>query len=163
MLATAGMVVTGVAAVAVKTGRGRLTTSHSLDGARTTNVRSVKATIQDSLDGHPELSGDIVIGHDFKEGALELSEVPFAGDGTANTRSRSLKVPWLGARLGRATADHALGVTGSEGTRNTTNVDTNREVIKCNEGSQRPVGAAAEKRRTNLRAHRGCCSGGLSS
>jgi hypothetical protein len=107
------------------------------------------------------VSGKGFISHNLEQDGFQPSKVLIVGDGTMADRSNTLKGPWLRARLGSTTADHALGFTGSESAGNTMNRDTGRKVIKCDERGQRPVGAAAEKQGTSLRAHDGCYSGGL--
>jgi hypothetical protein len=118
-------------------------------------------TIQDPVDGHTQVGGGVFISHDLEQDGLQLSRVVVVGDSTTAGLSSTLKSPWLRARLDSTTADHALGFTGSESAGDTTNGDASGKVIKGNEGGQRPIGAAAEKRGTNLRAHDECYSSGL--
>ena len=155
VLAMSSLTVTSVAVV----GRGiRTTTGDGLGGA-TGVISSFKATIQGALDGNAQLSGDVVVGQDFHQKALQFIKVLVTGEGSTASLGSTFKSPWLRARLCGTTANHALGITGSQGTRDTMDVDASRKVIDSNERSQRPIGAAAKERRTNLRAHRGCCSG----
>lgn len=124
-------------------------------GSGTSGTRGSKVTEQDFLDGLTKVGGNASLSNDLEKHIVQLSVV---GDGTGSSNSGTLEGPWLSTRLGRAAADHALGISRLKGTVNTANSDASRQVVQCNEGSQRPIGAAAEKRRTTLRAHLGCCS-----
>jgi hypothetical protein len=91
-------------------------------------------TIQEFVDGQAQGSGNVVIRNNLEQDSVQLRRALFIGDGTLAGGSNTLKGPWLRARLGGTTADHALSLTGSESAGDTTNSDTSGKVIQCDEG-----------------------------
>lgn len=89
---------------------------------------------------------------DPEQQILQFTEA-FLASSIARSWGKAIDNPRLTTRNSHAAAGHALGFTGSQGARNTTDRDMSGQLIHGDQRGQSPVGTRAEKRGTRLAAH----------